>query len=1190
MGHRIPQSNVPLSVTDEAITKEMHYGLGWATTTASSSKAEQGSGNISKTQTKATSSGPSSSRTSSEGGPWCHVTMVDIPVQARAKGISNLPNEPPLREGNTSRSGEGSMQLLELMDICIKLSDKKLEKKLEHKRRREVINSSEDQEGCLDHEDSPKHGRMIKEVDEDEYVNLVQSNDDETFGEILVNIKKSAAKDKGKAIMQESEPPKKIKKKEMMQISLGEEIAQRNQDVFDNTIESVRKFVPMESEGQITDSKAGEGSSKEGESLKRLVEEENEYKKDAKSLKQIEKEIVQEEKDKIQKKHDDLEKLTLMDYMEVISDSEEVISVTPLAVKSPIVNWKSYYKGDVEKYASTRQGFDDLILWGDMKIIFKPDGDDEVWKNHHNQGLLEWELYDSCGFHSLMLGEKGNDPIDAINHMMSFLSAVVTSCYPTTTNQLRNSSNPRQQDTINDGRVTLQPVQERQVSFATGTTRTYTLGANGSNSRKQRIVICYNYKGEGHMSKQCTKPKRKQDDAWFKDKRLPVQAQENGKIQHKEELAFLTDPEIKKGQATQTIITHNATYQADDLYAYESNCDELNTAKWLSWLICLIMVQMFLLRYKEQVKVLKEGQNVEVQSQDNFSDLHERNAEIDRLKQTLSELLQEKESLMKTVTVLKNDFKKEESRNIDREISLENKIKHLDNIVHKRDQSAQTNSMNSSNPSPSCTPTKVEVSKELPKVSMVYTSLKKLKHHLANFDVVVKERTTTTTITKGSWVFEDTKACFRDEVIPFVNALKNIFNTFDQYLIDELTEDQNVFHQMGQEKGLIIATLKDELRKLKEKALVDNVVTTHTIAPEMLQIDIEPLASRLLNNRAAHSDYLRLTQERAVILKEVAEQGKSQNPLNNSLDSGCCPNCSLAKARRNKPKSEDTKQEKLYILHMDLYGPMRVQNGAAERRNHTLIEVSRTMLIYAKASLFLWAEAVATARDNIPSPSARSKDYDEEKEMEPRSGPARAVTPPLQAASPRVRRRRERVVRFEETQNRGESRVERNSKGKRPSEEAPRGNGSQNVNLPPLLAAHIERSENGQHLQSSLTSVYGGQALPNNVGGNLPLNGQLSHLVKGIKKEKEKSTDTPEGKARKTKKMGIVVSTIHGAIKFHTKKGVRIVLLVGEAREETRKARRTLTISKERIPSCDDTEEKIIMNDKYLEQMVTIGK
>ncbi|GJS43929.1 hypothetical protein Tco_0568972 [Tanacetum coccineum] len=82
---------------NEAIIKEMHDGLVRATTTASSLEAEQGSGNITKTQTKATSSGPSFPRTSSEGGPG---------------------------EGNTSRSGEGSMQLLELINLCTKLSDK----------------------------------------------------------------------------------------------------------------------------------------------------------------------------------------------------------------------------------------------------------------------------------------------------------------------------------------------------------------------------------------------------------------------------------------------------------------------------------------------------------------------------------------------------------------------------------------------------------------------------------------------------------------------------------------------------------------------------------------------------------------------------------------------------------------------------------------------------------------------------------------------------------------------------------------------------------------------------------------------------------------------------------------------------------------------------------------------------------
>ncbi|GJW33478.1 hypothetical protein Tco_0053510 [Tanacetum coccineum] len=110
----------------------------------------------------------------------------------------------------------------------------------------------------------------------------------------------------------------------------------------------------------------------------------------------------------------------------------------------------------------------------------------------------------------VLVFQRGDDPIDVINHVMSFLTAVVT------------------------GRTHVQTV---------------------------------------------TKPKRKWDDSWFKDKVLLVQAQANGQILYEEEQVFLADPEITKGQATQTVITHNAAYQANDLDAYDSDCDELNTAK-----------------------------------------------------------------------------------------------------------------------------------------------------------------------------------------------------------------------------------------------------------------------------------------------------------------------------------------------------------------------------------------------------------------------------------------------------------------------------------------------------------------------------------------------------------------------------------------------------------------------------------
>nr|GFC50664.1 hypothetical protein [Tanacetum cinerariifolium] len=107
-------------------------------------------------------------------------------------------------------------------------------------------------------------------------------------------------------------------------------------------------------------------------------------------------------------------------------------------------------------------------------------------------------------------------------------------------------------------------------------------------------------------------------------------------------------------------------------------------------------------------------------------------------------------------------------------------------------------SVNSEEPNLSSSSTIVEVPKELPKVSMVNSSFKKLKFHLASFDVVVKERTTATTIMEGTWGFEQTKDCFGDEIIPFVKALKDLFNSFDQFLIDELTEVQNVFNQIEQ--------------------------------------------------------------------------------------------------------------------------------------------------------------------------------------------------------------------------------------------------------------------------------------------------------------------------------------------------------------------------------------------------------
>nr|GEZ35688.1 hypothetical protein [Tanacetum cinerariifolium] len=80
--------------------------------------------------------------------------------------------------------------------------------------------------------------------------------------------------------------------------------------------------------------------------------------------------------------------------------------------------------------------------------------------------------------------QKGDDPINAINHMMSFLTAVVTLRYLATNNKLKTSSNPRQQETINNGRVTIQPIQGRQNSMSAG---------SGGASGKQKDCDELNY-------------------------------------------------------------------------------------------------------------------------------------------------------------------------------------------------------------------------------------------------------------------------------------------------------------------------------------------------------------------------------------------------------------------------------------------------------------------------------------------------------------------------------------------------------------------------------------------------------------------------------------------------------------------------------------------------------------------------
>ncbi|GJU71618.1 retrovirus-related pol polyprotein from transposon TNT 1-94 [Tanacetum coccineum] len=518
----------------------------------------------------------------------------------------------------------------------------------------------------------------------------------------------------------------------------------------------------------------------------------------------------------------------------------------------------------------------------------------------------------------------------------------------------------------------------------------------GSNSRKQRTVICYNCKGEGHMSRQCTKPKRKRDDSWFKEKVLLVQAQAHGQILNEEELAFLADPDILPHppkvkdtdchftldalaevhnhdnmnnnvahQAVQVmpssqqsnVVNHSETEITSDSniipysqYVIESQqvtVQNSNSSAQQDDLILSVIEQL-----KTQVanctKTNLENKSVNDTLTAELERYKEQSVEIDLLKQTLSEHLKEKESLLQTVTLLKNDFKKEESRNIDREIALEKQIKQLDNIkaqqskpkLYVGDIIVQTNPIvipdseetlalaEESQPTLSIRPTNFEVPKELPKVSWEnfvsnqsvpsfdqLFELNELKAQSQEKDTIIKKlkeriKSLSGKMDKIKQDLEEietinieldhrvTKLIAENEHLK--QTYKQLYDSIKPARIRSKEQCDGLINQVNiksaeisdlnaslQEKALAITALKDELRKLKGKALVDNNVSNHPSDPELHQVNVEPITPKLLNKRTTHSAYIKHSQEEAAVLRDLVDHIKANYPLDPLLESAC---------------------------------------------------------------------------------------------------------------------------------------------------------------------------------------------------------------------------------------------------------------------------------------------------------------
>nr|GEW47730.1 hypothetical protein [Tanacetum cinerariifolium] len=560
----------------------------------------------------------------------------------------------------------------------------------------------------------------------------------------------------------------------------------------------------------------------------------------------------------------------------------------------------------------------------------------------------------------------------------------------------------------------------------------------------------------------------------------------------KEDLEFLADPGMAETSSNQYVITNNAAYQADDLDAYDSDCDEINSAK-IALMANLshygpdnlaevnnqdnmtnnlihqdvhapststqstILTQSDteitteLERYKNQERFLKE-QNKD----DKASVSCAQSLEIKTLKHTLSDHLKEKESLVQKITLLKNDFQQEESRNIDRELALEKQALDETLLIAEESRSEMLEKQND----PKMTEKKVitkpidyaainQLSKDFETHFVPQTELSAEQAFWSRYSVQPEEPnlSVSTTIVEVPKELPKVSLTYKQLYEAIKSSRVRSKEQCDDLINQVNLKSAEVFNLNTrlQEKVLVITALKESLSQFKGKNVVHEAVSLHSNDLELLKIDVAPLAPKLHKNRTAHTDYIRHTQEVAATLREIVESERLLNLLNTSLDyvvqivlwyldSGCsmhmigdrsqlinyvqkflgtvkfgndhvakimgygdyqignvtiswvfhmeglghnlfyvgqfCDSDLEVKFLRSKDEALDfiikflrmiQVRLKVGISHETSVARSPQQNGFVERRNRTLIEAARTMLIYAQDLLFLWAEAVATA-------------------------------------------------------------------------------------------------------------------------------------------------------------------------------------------------------------------------------------
>ncbi|GJU48770.1 ribonuclease H-like domain-containing protein [Tanacetum coccineum] len=367
-------STMASAIIYEAIHKELGGSLVRAATTTFSLEAEQDSGNINKTQSKATPNESSSLGTTSGGGPRCQETMGDTIAQTRFKNVSKHSNVSLLAKGfyelcsETKTTSNIIRLLFEKNGIFQEVEKKNRSRTHKLKRLYKVgltakVESSDNEESLG--EDASKQGR-IDAIDADEEITLKQNtagdatttgdDGDITLAQARIKMKSTKPKNKekraGTKLIQENARKQKVKdNKETTELKQCLEIIPDEEEVTIDVIPLAVKSPSI----------VGWKIHKEGR----------------KSYYQI---------------------------MRADGKSQMYMIFSHMLKSFNREDLEDLYKLVKAKYKSTRPVEDlDLLLWGDLKTMFEPHVEDKIWRNQQDYKVLDWKLYDSCGVHSLRM-------------------------------------------------------------------------------------------------------------------------------------------------------------------------------------------------------------------------------------------------------------------------------------------------------------------------------------------------------------------------------------------------------------------------------------------------------------------------------------------------------------------------------------------------------------------------------------------------------------------------------------------------------------------------------------------------------------------------------------------------------------------------------------------------------------------